>query len=61
MSLSGRSLGYAHIHRSRILLQLDSDDSFMWCVDSGMLFFLIHDDDLTRGDFSRVVSVCEVL
>lgn len=51
----------AEVSRWRLLLQLDSDDSFMWGADSGMLYFLIHDDDLARGDFSRVVSICEGL
>lgn len=45
--------------RWRLLLQLDSDDVCMWGTDSGMLYFLIRDDDLARQDFSRVVSVCE--
>lgn len=45
--------------RWRLLLQLDSDDACMWGTDSGILYFLVHDDDLARGDFSRVVSVCE--
>jgi len=45
--------------RWRLLLQLDSDEVCMWGTDSGTLYFLIHDDDLARRDFSRVVSVCE--
>lgn len=45
--------------RWRLLLQLDSDDVCMWGTDSGMLYFLIHEDDLSRRDFSRVVSICE--
>jgi uncharacterized protein YwqG len=45
--------------RWRLLLQLDSDEACMWGTDSGMLYFLIHDDDLARQDFSRVVSLCE--
>jgi uncharacterized protein YwqG len=44
--------------RWRLQLQLDSDDACMWGTDSGMVYFLIHDDDLARWDFSRVVSVC---
>jgi hypothetical protein len=47
--------------RWRLLLQLDSDNVCMWGTDSGMLYFLIHDDDLARRDFSRGVSVCEGL
>ena len=39
----------------RLLLQLDSDDVFMWGTDSGLLYFMIHDDDLRVADFSRVV------
>lgn len=49
------------VARWRLLLQLDSDDVCMWGTDSGMLYFLVHDDDLARRDFSRVVSVCEGL
>lgn len=45
--------------RWRLLLQLDSDDTCMWGTDSGMLYFLIRDDDLARQDFSRVVALCE--
>jgi uncharacterized protein YwqG len=45
--------------RWRLLLQLDSDDYFMWGTDSGTLYFLIHDDDLAKQDFSRVIAVCE--
>lgn len=39
----------------RLLLQLDSDDVFMWGTDSGLLYFMIHDDDLRAANFSRVV------
>jgi uncharacterized protein YwqG len=46
-------------HRWRLLLQLDSDDTCTWGTDSGMLYFLIRDDDLARHDFSRVVAICE--
>lgn len=49
----------AAVSRWRLLLQLDSDDVCMWGTDSGMLYFLIDDDDLARRDFSRVVAVCE--
>lgn len=45
--------------RWRLLLQLDSDDCFMWGTDSGTLYFMIHEDDLAKRDFSRVVSMCE--
>lgn len=45
--------------RWRLLLQMDSDDVFMWGTDSGTLYFMIHDDDLANRDFSRVVAVCE--
>lgn len=41
----------------RLLLQLDSDDVYMWGTDSGMLYFMIRDDDLERADFSRVVAL----
>jgi len=43
--------------RWRLLLQLDSDDTCMWGTDSGILYFLIDDADLARGDFSRVVAI----
>lgn len=43
----------------RLLLQLDSDDEFMWGTDTGMLYFMIHEDDLARTDFSRVQAFCE--
>ncbi len=43
----------------QLLLQLDSDDVFMWGTDSGMLYFMIHEDDLERGDFSCVVALAE--
>ena len=43
----------------RLLLQLNSDDEFMWGTDSGMLYFMIHEDDLARGDFSQVQAFCE--
>jgi uncharacterized protein YwqG len=43
----------------RLLLQLDSDDALMWGTDSGMLYVLIHQDDLARGDFSRIRAFCE--
>ncbi|RUL75970.1 YwqG family protein [Dyella choica] len=47
--------------RWRLLLQLDSDDVCIWGTDSGVLYFLIHEDDLSRQNFSRIVSVCEGL
>jgi uncharacterized protein YwqG len=31
----------------------------MWGTDSGMLYFMIHEDDLARGDFSQVQAFCE--
>jgi hypothetical protein len=49
----------AEAARWRLLLQLDSDDEFMWGTDSGMLYFMIRDDDLAKRDFSRVVALCE--
>jgi uncharacterized protein YwqG len=45
--------------RWRLLLQLDSDNVCMWGSDSGVLYYLIHDDDLAQADFSRVVAICE--
>lgn len=47
--------------RWRLLLQLDSDEVCMWGSDSGILYFFIHEDDLARGEFSRVVAFCEGL
>jgi uncharacterized protein YwqG len=49
----------AMVARWRLLLQLDSDDEFMWGTDSGTLYFLVQEDDLARGDFSRVVGITE--
>ena len=43
--------------RWRLLLQLDSDDFFMWGTDMGMLHFMIHEDDLVAWDFSHVVAL----
>ncbi len=43
----------------RLLLQLDSDDVFMWGTDSGMLYFLIEEGALASGDFSRVVALTQ--
>ncbi|MGJ7907841.1 YwqG family protein [Actinopolyspora sp. H202] len=38
-----------------LLAQLDSDDRMDWCWgDSGSLYFLIEEQDLKAGDFSRV-------
>lgn len=37
-----------------ILLQLDSDKIMQW-GDMGRAYFLIHPDDLKKGDFSKVV------
>jgi uncharacterized protein YwqG len=52
--------GWTTAARWHLLLQLDSDE-FMWGTDSGILYFMIHDDDLRRQDFSRVVRLCEGL
>lgn len=49
--------GWTTAARWRLLLQLDSDE-FMWGTDSGILYFMIHEDDLQRRDFSRVVRLC---
>ena len=45
--------------RWRLLLQLDSDDVFMWGTDSGTLYFMVHDDDLAQRDFTRVVALTQ--
>ena len=37
----------------RLLLQLNSDDTVMWGTDSGLLYVLIHEEDLAARDFSR--------
>jgi hypothetical protein len=47
------------VARWRLLLQLDSDDTFMWGTDSGTLYFMVHDDDLARRDLSRVVALTQ--
>lgn len=49
--------GWTTAARWHMLLQLESDE-FMWGTDSGILYFMIHDDDLRRQDFSRVVRLC---
>lgn len=43
----------------RLLLQLDSDDQVMWGTDTGRLYVLVHDDDLSRRDFTRVVAITQ--
>lgn len=43
--------------RWRLLLQLDSDERFMWGTDSGLLYFMVDGADLARGDFARVVAL----
>jgi uncharacterized protein YwqG len=60
-AIAGDDEGATAASRWRLLLQLDSDDACMWGTDSGTLYFLIHDDDLARADFSRVVALCEGL
>lgn len=50
--------GWKTAARWRLLLQVDSDGEFMWGTDSGMLYFMIHEDDLRQRDFSRVVGIC---
>ncbi|MFZ6875918.1 DUF1963 domain-containing protein [Undibacterium sp. Di27W] len=50
--------GWTNAARWRLLLQVDTDDEIMWGTDSGMLYFMIHDDDLRKRDFSRVVGLC---
>ena len=47
--------------RWRLLLQLDSDDVFMWGTDSGTLYFMIEEEALAAGDFSRVVALTQGL
>jgi uncharacterized protein YwqG len=44
----------------RLLLQLDSDDDvgFMW-GDVGMLYFWIHENDLTKHDYSNVWMILQ--
>jgi uncharacterized protein YwqG len=49
--------GWTTAARWQLLLQLDSDE-YMWGTDSGILYFMIHEDDLRRRDFSRVVKLC---
>ncbi len=43
----------------RLLLQLDSDDVFMWGTDSGTLYLMIEEHALMAGDFSRVVALTQ--
>jgi uncharacterized protein YwqG len=51
--------GWSTAAKWRLLLQLDSDDAFMWGTDMGMLYFMIHEDDLAAHKFSRVISLAE--
>lgn len=39
-----------------LLLQVDSDDAYMWGTDSGLLHVLLPPGDAARGDFSRAVG-----
>ncbi|MFZ6721687.1 YwqG family protein [Undibacterium sp. Ji49W] len=48
--------GWKTAQQWRLLLQVNSDDHFMWGTDSGILYFMIHESDLSVRDFSRVVS-----
>lgn len=43
----------------QLLLQLDSDDVFMWGTDSGILYFMINEHDLALDDFSGVIALSE--
>ena len=43
----------------QLLLQLDSDDVFMWGTDSGLLYFMINEHDLALGNFSKVIALSE--
>ena len=43
----------------RLLLQLNSDDTVMWGTDSGLLYVLIHEEDLAARDFSRTVFLTQ--
>lgn len=42
-----------------LLLQIDSDDAWMWGTDSGLLYVLLPEGDAARGDFSRAVGVTQ--
>ncbi len=43
----------------RLLLQLDSDDVFMWGTDSGILYFMIEEQALAARDFTHVVALTQ--
>ncbi len=45
--------------RWRLLMQIDSDDNFMWGTDSGMLYLMIHEDDLAVLNFSKVIAITD--
>ena len=49
--------GWQVAARWRLLMQFESDQ-FMWGTDSGILYFMIHEDDLQRRDFSGVIGIC---
>jgi len=57
VGLDNQSLTWEAAAGWRLLLQLDSDDVYMWGTDSGMLYFMIREDDLKRADFSGVVAL----
>lgn len=52
-------MGAAEPPRWGLLLQVDSDDAFMWSTDSGTLFFLIEEDALAARDVTRVVALTQ--
>jgi uncharacterized protein YwqG len=41
----------------KLLLQLSTDDHLMWGTDCGVVYFMIHEDDLAKQDFDRVLAV----
>jgi hypothetical protein len=42
-----------------LLLQLDSDSTYMWGTDSGLLYVLLPQGDAARGDFSRAIGLTQ--
>lgn len=42
-----------------LLLQIDSDEAWMWGTDSGLLYVLLPEGDAARGDFTRAVGVTQ--
>ncbi len=45
--------------RWHLLMQIDSDENIMWGTDSGMLYLMIHEEDLSQQNYSRVIALTD--